>query len=592
MSAAAKLPVEPRVLFEDKSLAHVMCGHCPATVHPQVAERSNVFKRRIYEFGPNTYAAIEYVGCSVMVVGPEGAVVVGAVDQIDSGTLVAGHFEKLRKGTPIAAVVYNDSLADNYGGVEAFVSESEVKSGAVSIIAHESFERMLKNIGDVGNIHTWRAAYQAGAFLEKGPEGLVHTGAIAFKPGKVSYIAPNVLVGKSWKGAPGGVRTEIYHFPAESDDGIVTWFPDQKTLVIGHVLFGDLLPQVYAQRGIVRKPKRWYKGIEDLIDFVNNIDVEYMVPMHFFEPIVGRERIMEVLNINRDTLQFIADQGARYINKGYRPDDLAVTVSLPPHLATHRDLQEHYGRLQQHMRQQYHDHLGWFQGDPTFLDALPAATRAQNYVEALGGRNGILEKVDAAIEQKQDLWAAELLGWLIQVNPEDDEARRLKAGAFRRLGFAAPNATYRNWFLTSALEMEGRLPQLKLDKSAMIPEQILKGLGVLDLLETLKPRLMSEQTFDLDCRINIHCGDDVVSAHLRRGVLESRPWALDESDLTLRASIATLREVIENQKTVAAALAAGEVTVEQGDASLLQRLAGMFEPSAGGNYPVSVPTVL
>ena len=40
-----------------------------------------------------------------------------------------------------------------------------------------------------------------------------------------------------------------------------------------------------------------------------------------------------------------------------------------------------------------------------------------------------------------------------------------------------PNATYRNWFLTSALEMEGRLPQLKLDKSAMIPEQILKGLS-------------------------------------------------------------------------------------------------------------------
>ncbi|MET0984664.1 MAG: alkyl sulfatase dimerization domain-containing protein, partial [Steroidobacteraceae bacterium] len=430
-------PPAAKLLFEDETLAHV-CDHCP-TVHPQVAERSKVFRRRVFEFRPGTFAAIEYLGSSVMVVGPEGAVVVGAVSHLTDGALVAKHFAALRGDKPIRAVVYNDCLGDNFGGVEAFVSDEDAKAGKVAIIAHESFERvMLDNLGDVSDIAAWRGAYQAGAFLPKGPEGLVHTGAIAYSRGKVSYIAPNVLVKDSWQGTPGGVRTEIYHYPAESDDGIVTWFPEQKTLVVGHVLFGDLLPQVYAQRGIVRSPKRWYKGIESLIDFVQKHDVEYMVPMHWFEPIAGSERIMEVLTINRDTLQFIADQSARFINKGWRPDDLA-TLSLPPHLANHPELQEHYGRLQQHLRQQYVDSLGWFEGDPTFLDPMPELERARHYVAAMGGRDAVFGKAQTAVRDGERLWAAELLTLLIRVDRSDRQALALKASTLRELGYAAPN---------------------------------------------------------------------------------------------------------------------------------------------------------
>jgi alkyl sulfatase BDS1-like metallo-beta-lactamase superfamily hydrolase len=580
----------PEVLFEDETLAHV-CGHCPATVHPQVAERSKVFTRRVYQLAPNTYAAIEYVGSSVMVVGAEGAVVVGAVSHMTDGNLVAGHFEKLRGGKPIKAVVYNDSLADNYGGVEAFIAEADAKSGAVSVIAHEKFEQMLKNLGDISDIAAWRGAYQAGAFLPNGPEGSVHAGAIAFSRGKVSYIAPNVLVEKSWKGTPGGVKTEIYHFPAESDDGIVTWFPEQKTLVAGHVLFGDLLPQVYAQRGIVRDPKRWYKGIEDFMDFVERHDVEYMIPMHWFEPIVGRDRIMEVLTINRDTLQFIADQSARLINQGYRPDDLAAKLKLPPHLAKHPELQEHYGRLQQHVRQQYIDHLGWFEGDPTFLDPMPEVERAQRYVEAMSGRDAVFARAQTAIDDKQHLWAAELLTLLIRIDRNDAAAIALKAECLRQLGFAAPNATYRNWFLTSALEMEGKLPAVRMDKSAFVPEKILGALPPRELLETLKPRLIAEAVFDLDYRIALKFSDQPspVALHLRRGVLVVSGRDMPDADARLRLDTATLRALVDNRETLAAAITVGKVVVEHGEHDQLLQLDAAFEPASHGNVPIAMP---
>jgi alkyl sulfatase BDS1-like metallo-beta-lactamase superfamily hydrolase len=579
----------PKQLFEDETLA-VVCEHCP-TVHPQVAERSKVFRRRVFEFGPGTYAAIEYLGSSVMVVGPEGAVVVGALSHLTDGELVAKHFAALRGDKPISAVVYNDSLADNYGGVEAFVSENDASAGKVAIIAHETFERvMLDNLGNVSDVAAWRGAYQAGAFLPKGPEGLVHTGAIAYSRGKVSYIAPNVLIKDQWQGSPGGVRTEIYHFPAESDDGIVTWFPEQKTLVIGHVLFGDLLPQVYAQRGIVRSPKRWYKGIESLIDFVQQRDVEYMVPMHWFEPIVGIERIMEVLMINRDTLQFIADQSARHINKGWRPDDLA-TLSLPPHLAHHPELQEHYGRLQQHLRQQYVDSLGWFEGDPTFLDPMPELERATRYVAAMGGRDAVLDRARAAVASGDRLWAAELSTLLIRIDRNDPDARALKASTLRELGYAAPNATYRNWFLSSALELEGKLPDVRMDKSAFVPAKILAALPPIEVLETLKARLMAERVFDLDYRMSLRFDDRDESAtvHVRRGVLAVTKGASANADAELNLSTSTLHDLVNNRLTLADAIDSGKLVLVRGQRSVLQRIESSFEPATHGSVSIAMP---
>jgi alkyl sulfatase BDS1-like metallo-beta-lactamase superfamily hydrolase len=584
-----------RILFEDEPVAHVMCGHCPTTVHPRMAERSNVLRRRIFELGPDTFAAIEYVGSSVMVVGSEGAVVVGCVLTVEDGQQIAGHFDKLRGGKPIQAVIFSDSLVDVYGGVEGFISAESAKSGAVAVIAHTSFEQTMKNIGDVGHLHALRTAYHGGYFLEKGPIGKVHMGTTADRPGRTSYIAPNHLVGESWVGLLGGVETQIYHLPAESDDGLVVYFPKQKVLVVGHVLFGDVLPNVYSPRGVTRDPKRWYKGIERLIDLVNEVDVEFMIPHHFQEPIVGRERIMDVLIANRDVLQFIHDQAARYINKGYRPDDLANTIRLPSHLAQHQDLQEHYGRLQQHLRQQYYDHTGWFQGDPTFFDPISDRDRARRYIDALGGRAQILVRAAAAIQQKQGLWAAELLSWLILDNAEDRDARQLKADALRQQGYAASNASYRNWFLTSAIELEGKLPtSVRLEKSAFVPTEILMAMSPAEMIEALKARLIAEKTFQIERKINIVFDDhsECVALIIRRGVLETRAREVADCDARLRMKVATLGLLIENKLTLASAIENDELLIEKGSQELLFELEACFEPAAGGVFPVAMPTCI
>lgn len=580
---------EPTVLVEHPTVAHAICGHVPPTVSQQVADRSLVFRRRIFQFSPTVFAAIEYAGTSVMVVGEDGAVIVGVLPDLAVGALVAEEFRKLRAGKPIKAIVYNDSLGDNHGGVEAFATAEEIRRDGILVIAHRDFERTMKDIGDVAQIAAWRGLYQSGLALPRGPEGLVHMGAIAYEPAAKSYVAPNLLIDGEWQGRPGGVATELRHFPAESDDGVVTWFPEARTLVVGHVLFGDNLPQLYPPRGVIRNPKRWYKGIEQLIRFVESVEVDFMVPMHFFEPIVGRERIMHLLEINRDTLQFMADQGARFVDKGYKPDEVANAVSLPPHLAADPDLQEHYGRLQQHMRQQFHDYLGWFEGDPILLDPLPRPERASRYVQAMGGTEAIMTRARACAKD-DPLWAGELLGWLIEAGEHVPDALRLKAEILRGLGHAAPNAVYRNWFLTSALELEDRLPRIAMTRAVMLPEQILAASPPIEMAEALKPRLIAEACFDLHLRIDFAIdGDRHVAIEIRRGVLITHDSPHSAPDLAIALPLAGFRRLCDGSATLAASVAEGGATVTAGDPTLVEVFDRLLEPVGDQVPAIALP---
>jgi len=69
------------------------------------------------------------------------------------------------------------------------------------------------------------------------------------------------------------------------------------------------------------------------------------------------------------------------------------------------------------------------------------------------GRTGV-DFADKAFEDGDSQWAAELATRLIRINHDDMEARRLKAAAFRKLGYAEMNAIWRNWYLSGARGLE------------------------------------------------------------------------------------------------------------------------------------------
>ena len=77
----------------------------------------------------------------------------------------------------------------------------------------------------------------------------------------------------------------------------------------------------------------------------------------------------------------------------------------------------------------------------------------------MGGRETVLAKARNALDDGDAQWAAELATWVVRANKSDAEARALKAEALRVWAYNQKNATWRNWGLTSALELDGELDQ-------------------------------------------------------------------------------------------------------------------------------------
>jgi alkyl sulfatase BDS1-like metallo-beta-lactamase superfamily hydrolase len=258
------------------------------------------------------------------------------------------------------------------------------------------------------------------------------------KDREVTFIAPTRTFSSTLDLAIGGVELKLVHVPSEAADEIAVFLPENSVLLSSEVIPAQCFPVLHPLRGeAYRDPVQWYRSIDAL-------NAASMVPAHGL-PVIGAERVEEVLRCYRDAIQFVHDQTVRQMNKGLTPDELAAVVKLPPHLASYTPwMQEFFGTVSQAVRAVYQGYLGWFEGDPVALAPLARAERARRDVELMGGRGRVIEVAENALSDDDPQWAAELATLLIRIDRDDAAARRIKAASFRKQGYAQINAIWRN----------------------------------------------------------------------------------------------------------------------------------------------------
>lgn len=96
---------------------------------------------------------------------------------------------------------------------------------------------------------------------------------------------------------------------------------------------------------------------------------------------IGRAEALDALLQYRDASQFIFDQTMRALNANLSLEQAARRVQLPPHLANHPLLQDHYHRLPWVVKGVYTGYGGWFQGDAASLNPLAPAEEAARMIE-------------------------------------------------------------------------------------------------------------------------------------------------------------------------------------------------------------------
>jgi alkyl sulfatase BDS1-like metallo-beta-lactamase superfamily hydrolase len=120
----------------------------------------------------------------------------------------------------------------------------------------------------------------------------------------------------------------------------------------------------------------------------------------------------------------------------------------------------------------------------------------------------------------------------------------VKAAALRQLGFAAMNVNWRNFYLTAARELEGRLDPARFDVERGIAT--FSRLPLVHLLRNLVCRVDADKSRDVHMTLAFELTDTrrVYALELRRGVVQLHEKRPARVDVTLAGDEATLREVL------------------------------------------------
>lgn len=423
-------------------------------INQRLTEHSKTMEQKVYKTGDNVYTAVGFgLEYPVMIEGTDGIIIIDPAETIEMMENVMVEFRKITN-KPIKAVIVTHNHGDHWGGMSVCVSQEQSESKEVLVIVDESFEKYFSQAsGELLDIRMGRAIWMYGSLLPKGEHGYVNLGCgPVLSKGNNKFIRPNTFVSmsKPLETVIAGVQLELFHCEAETEDAICVFLPKEKILCVGDAIQGEIFPNLYTIRGQGRDAKKWYAGI----DLLRTYNPNHLVGAHM-RPLHGNKECAELLTDYRDAIQYTHDQAVRFINKGYTPEYAIDELGeLPPHLFKRERIGEFYGTFKQGVRGVYDQYIGWFNGEATKLNSLNPIESTKKHIRMMGGREKILVEANRAIDNKEYSWAAEILTYLIRLDNNDMDARKLKATALRNIGYECENATWRNWYLTCAMGLD------------------------------------------------------------------------------------------------------------------------------------------
>ena len=277
---------------------------------------------------------------------------------------------------------------------------------------------------------------------------------------------------------------------------------------------------------------------------------------------------------------FLDSQTLRLINQGLTPTEIAAKLAtLPPRLAGKWYSRDYYGSLSHNVRAVYQRYMGFYDGNPANLDPLPPEEAGKRYVEAMGGPDAVLAGARKAVEGGDYRWAAQLLNHLVFAEPDNQAARELQADTLEQLGYQSENATWRNVYLSGALELRQGVARAKARNSA--PDMI-RALTPSLFFDYLAVRIDAMKAADEDLLINWRFSDlgEDYALTLRNGVLTHRNGARHaKPDVSLSMTKALLDRIALKETGFLKESMIGGIEIDQGRIKLLRLLGGLDEPN-------------
>ena len=515
------------------------------------------FQRKVYTVTDGVYQAVGFgIANSIMVEGDDCVFIVDVMGSMETAQAVKAEFDKISQ-KPVRALIYTHNHADHVMGGLAFAPD-----GKIDVYAHESTNDYINRTANVLRpIIRMRAARMFGSHLtQSGPDGRENVGLGPFvetlDPNMtLGLIRPNTTFADELATEICGVRVELVHAPGETNDQLFVWLPERGVLMPGDNIY-KAFPNLYSIRGtLYRDVLAWVQSL----DKMRAIKPSYLVPSHT-RAISGQDEVYQTLTAYRDAIQFVHDQTIQGINQGLTPDELVEVVKLPPSLAEHPYLQEYYGKVEWSVRGIFSGYLGWFDGDAATLEPASPEERAMAMASLAGGADGLVKAARDALAEQKHAWAAELASHSIRLDPDSTAAKQIKADALRALGRRQLNPNARSYYLTQALELEGKVETL----DSIKPENALSFVSTVPIgrfVAAMPANLLYEKSADKEMLVGFRFPDvdEGYGIHIRNGVAEFIEGLPEGRDLTITVDSNVWREIVLGLRSPIGAFASGEV---------------------------------
>jgi alkyl sulfatase BDS1-like metallo-beta-lactamase superfamily hydrolase len=302
-------------------------------------------------------------------------------------------------------------------------------------------------------------------------------------------------------------------------------------------------------------------------------------------PVWGNERVVDLIESQRDTYKFIHDQSLRCANQGLTPLEAAEEIELPEALGRRWFNRGYHGTLHHDVRAVYTKELGMWDGTPVSLHPHTPVDTATRYVDLIGA-DRILEEARRAFDAGDYRWVVQLLHHLVFAQPDNQQARDLQPDAYEQMGYQAEGPQWRGVFLSAALELrEGTQPAPFTTTSS----DTINSMPIEILLDFVAVHLNGTHAADADIRINVDLTDldEHWTLRVSRGVLNAR--ATTSSDARLTISGPKLAVVGALMQPAAAgnlnAKGALQADGDQAELDALGALLDQFDPA----FPIITP---
>lgn len=487
-------------------------GSSPATVNPSLWRQASLNNiNGLFEVTKGVYQVRGFDLANMTVIaGKTGWIVVDPLTTAETAKAAMDFVNEQLGERPLAAIIFTHSHIDHFGGalglIDGTTTSASGLSEPVEVVAPAGFmhEATSENVL-AGTAMNRRAQYMYGKRLPRSARGHVDSG-LGKEPafGTFGILTPTISVEKDGESLLlDGVEFEFQIVSGTEAPAEFTFYLPQMKAYCGAELVSKTMHNLYTLRGAkVRDAQQWSSAIDKAL--VSQHDAKVYFGSHHW-PIWGQDAIHDFLEKQRDTYKYIHDQSVRMLNSGLNGSEIAEQIQMPPALTNTFATRGYYGSAKHNAKAVYQAYLGWYDANPASLDPLPSKKSAPKYIKLMGGADAVLEHAQAAFDEGEYRWAAELLNRLVFAEPGLKAPKELLAKTYDQLGYQAESAPWRDVYLTAAYELRHGVPAKGADMKAM--KQILLNSPVENFLLSMAARLNGPDAFDKGFVINVNFTD-------------------------------------------------------------------------------------